>query len=371
MDAYLEPPGFLGTGASLLADVTLLAYLLLIVPAMLLGLLFARRKLHRPHHKWLMIAITAVNWVLIIFLMFAAYRFDVAPNIAEQPGNSRYLLPLVHGLLGIPAQLLATFIVVRMLLEDTQVARAKRRGERDTSRYWFRRAKPVMRLTLALWLVTATFGVLTYLTRYSVIPAVTIDVNVAEPVSTDEVSFAAATGEAAAEPPIATQEIVLDAAPEVTVVPPLATEEVRATDATAESTPVSTPEIIQPEIRAAATVEAPVSTPEITKPTQTRRAPVATREVAAPATTPEAPVSTPEVEPPVETPEVSVSDDFRVEGRLEAVGSSAVIVDGQRYDIRGARIDDPLRVGAFVRMEVRSVNGVLVVERIRVEDDDD
>jgi hypothetical protein len=81
------------------------------------------------------------------------------------------------------------------------------------------------------------------------------------------------------------------------------------------------------------------------------------------------PVATPEVLPPVSTPEVS--DDFRVEGRLEAVGSSAIMVDGQRYDIRAARIDDPLSVGAFVRMEVRVVDGQFVVERIRVEDDDD
>lgn len=333
MDAYLEPPGFLGTGASLLADVTILAYLLLIVPAMLLGLIFARRNLHRPHHKWLMIAVTVVNWVLIIFLMFAAYRFDVAPNIAEQPGNSRYLVPAIHGLLGIPAQLLATFIVVRMLLEDTQVARAKRRGEKDTSRYWFRSAKPAMRLTLALWLLTASLGVISYLTRYNVIPAVTIDINVAAPMSTEEVPLAEATAEITVDPPIATQEIVLDATPEVTVIPPIATEEAISTEATAEVAPITTPEVIAPVV------------------------------------TPEAPVSTPEVMPPVETPEVS--DDFRVEGLLEAVGSSAIIVDGQRYDIRGARIDDPLRVGALVRMEVRSVNGQLVVERIRVEDDDD
>lgn len=355
MDAYLEPPGFLGTGASLLADLTLLAYLLLIIPAMLLGFVFARRNLHRPHHKWLMILVTVINWVLIIFLMFAAYRFDVAPNIAGQPGNSRYLLPVIHGLLGIPAQLLATFIVVRMLFEDTQVARAKQRGEKDTSRYWFRSAKPMMRVTLALWLLTATLGVITYLTRYSIIPAVVIDVNVAAPLVTEEVQQAEATA-VVIDPPAVTPEIGLDATVEVTEAP-------------AEFTPVVTPEVDDSQIRAPATIEAPVATPEVVMPTRTRRAPAATREVAVPATTPEPPVATPEVVPPAETPEVS--EDFRVEGRLEAVGSSAVIVNGERYDIRGARIDDPLRVGAFVRMEVRSVNGVLVVERIRVEDDDD
>jgi hypothetical protein len=42
-----------------------------------------------------------------------------------------------------------------------------------------------------------------------------------------------------------------------------------------------------------------------------------------------------------------------------------------KYEISSARIDDVLRVGALVRIEGRSVNGQLIVERIRVEDDDD
>ena len=47
MDPRLQP-GLLGTGASLLADLTLLAYLLLIVPGMLAGFVFARRKHFEP-----------------------------------------------------------------------------------------------------------------------------------------------------------------------------------------------------------------------------------------------------------------------------------------------------------------------------------
>lgn len=328
MNPYLEPPGFLGTGASLLADITLVAYLLLIIPLMIVGFVFARRGQHRPHHKWAMTLVTLINWVLIIFLMFAAYNFDVAPNFPQQPDNTRYLLPVVHGFLGIPAQLLATFIVIRMFLEDHNVARAKVRGETDTSRYWFRSAKPVMRLTLLLWLATATLGVLSYLTRYEVIPAYSLSVR------------EAGTGNA-----------------------PVVTPDVRAPEVTPELTPenpAATPELTPvPEV----TADAPVETLEA----------AVTLEVANPVVTPEvaAPVVTPEVRTPVETPEVEdEGEDFRVEGRLEAVGSAAVIVDGQRYDIRSARVDDPLRVGLYVRMEVRRVNGQLIVDRIRAEDDD-
>ncbi|MFN8451156.1 MAG: hypothetical protein U0521_21895 [Anaerolineae bacterium] len=203
MNPYLEPQGFLGTGASLLADVTLVAYLLLIIPAMIAGLLFARRGKHRPHHKWTMTTIMLVNWILIVFLMVVAYRFDIANHIAAQPNNTRYLLPAVHALFGIPAQLLATFVIVRMFVEDYQVGRAKRRGEKDTSRYWFRRAKPVMRLTLALWLVTAALGVFSYLTRYNVIPAYAFSARVIAPLATEEVLPPAETP----DPPVVTAEL--------------------------------------------------------------------------------------------------------------------------------------------------------------------
>ncbi len=172
MNPYLQPQGFLGTGASLLADITLLAYVLLIVPGMIAGFVFARRGKHRPHHKNIMVFITVLNWALIIFLMLAAYRFDVVDNIASQPTNARYLMPTIHGILGIPAQLLATYIIYRMLREDSQVAAAKKRGEniQQLSKYWFKSAKPVMRFTIILWFITALLGIFNYLIRYDVLP---------------------------------------------------------------------------------------------------------------------------------------------------------------------------------------------------------
>jgi hypothetical protein len=121
-------------------------------------------------------------------------------------------------------------------------------------------------------------------------------------------------------------------------------------DAVAPIPPVVTPEVVAPAD--APVVVQPIATPEIVPPAD---APVVVQ-----------PVTTPEVIPPVSTPEVS--DDFRVEGRLEAVNGSNIVVDGQTYDISSARIDDPLAVGAFVRMEVYLANGVFIVERIRAED---
>ncbi len=210
MNLFLEPDGFLGTGASLLADLTLVAYVLLLLPGMIIGVVFARRGMHRPQHKWLMVSITLVNWLLIIFLMVAAFMTDVAPNMGAQPANPRYALPSVHALFGLPAQLLATYVVFRMLLEDFQVARAKQRGERDLRRYWFKAARWMMRLTLTLWLLTTSLGILTYLTRYNVITVP--GSSVSEPVVTPEVAPPAATEPV--EAPAETPEVPAPAATE-------------------------------------------------------------------------------------------------------------------------------------------------------------
>lgn len=211
MNLYLEPPGFLGTGASLLADLTLILYILLIAPAMLIGFWLARRGRHRPAHRNLMIAVTAINWVLIIFLMLVAYRFDVVGNFPNQPTALRYLLPVLHALLGLPAQLLATYIVIRMLIEDVRVAQGKRRGEPITQlrRYWFKQAKPAMQITLGLWLATTALGVITYLVRYEVLPA-GADGQAGEPVATQEVQAPVSTQEA--QPPVGTPEVSAPAA---------------------------------------------------------------------------------------------------------------------------------------------------------------
>jgi len=226
MNHYLEPAGFLGTGASLATDITLIAYLLLIIPGMLAGFYFARSGRHRPDHKWTMILITIVNFVLILGLMMFAYRYDVVDNISSQPDNFRYLMPTIHALFGLPSQVLALIIIINMLMEDRNVAAAKKRGETELSKYWWKLAKPIMRLTLFLWLVTATFGVLSYLIRYDVLslpsPAASI-----EPVATEEPE------------PLETEEPVATEEPD-----PMETDEPVATE---EAEPMETDEPVATE----------------------------------------------------------------------------------------------------------------------------
>lgn len=200
MDPRLQP-GFLGS-ASLMADLTLLAYIFILLPAMLVGFVFARRKMFVPHHKLMMTGIVIVNWVLILYLMVYSYSLAVAPNLPDRLGEPFNLLPTLHAITGGVAQLLATYLVLRMWLEKVL-----------PPALMVKNIKRYMRITLSLWIVTVALGVLIYLNW-----------NVSTSVAGDDPT-PVATEEAAMTPePAATDEPTPAATPEA-IPDPVATEE--------------------------------------------------------------------------------------------------------------------------------------------------
>lgn len=209
-------PGFLGTDAGLLADLNLLAYLLLLLPLMAIGFYFARRKWFEPHHKYVMTGITVVNWLLIGFVMLSSFTDGVAPNVPDNLSDDFYLFPTIHLVTGGIAQIIATYLVLRMWLEKRLPQWMK---VRNIKRY--------MRLTLSLWVVTALLGILIYITWYGGTTSVQAGDGLA-PIATEEADGGlepAATEEVEddATEPAATEEADDDAAE------PAATEEADGT----------------------------------------------------------------------------------------------------------------------------------------------
>ncbi|HRE49485.1 MAG TPA: hypothetical protein PLD47_17300 [Aggregatilineales bacterium] len=225
---FRSAAGFLGTTARLGADLTVVAYILLIVPGMIIGFIFARRKMFVPHHKFIMTTIVIVNWVLIGLIMAISYSNYVRPSIPEKLGQPFFLTPTVHLFFGGLAQILGTILVIRMWFEY-QLPKALR----------FEPIKPAMRLTLACWLIAATLGILTYITWYGVpfsgVAAPSVD---ATPAATQEAD-PAATGEATQPPLSATGEATSAPAAtgEATSAPAATDEATSAPAATAEATP--------------------------------------------------------------------------------------------------------------------------------------
>lgn len=174
----MDQTGFLGTGASLTADLTLIAYLLLLVPGMVIGFFFARRKWFEPHHKLTMTTLTLINWGLIAFVMIVSYSRTVAPQLPAGLSQLDLLLPTIHLITGLSAQCLASYLVIRMWFENSLPDALK---VSNIKRY--------MRLTLALWLITVVLGVTTYVVWYVAAPDAGITpAEVQAPVETPEVN---------------------------------------------------------------------------------------------------------------------------------------------------------------------------------------
>jgi hypothetical protein len=195
--------GFLGTGAPMRADLTLLAYILILAPAMIAGYVFARRKMFIPHHKYVMTGIVVVNWVLIVAVMVASYANYVAPSLGDNLGDVSIALPTLHLITGGIAQLLGTYLVALMWTENTALEKFVPR---------IKNIKLPMRITLGLWAITVTLGILMYVVWY-----------VTPPASADEGTAPVATEEA----PVATDEAD---APLITEEAPLAEDDVPEED---------------------------------------------------------------------------------------------------------------------------------------------
>jgi len=238
-----EMPGFLGTSAHLLADITLLAYILLLLPLMIVGYLYARRKMFEPAHKLVMTTVVIVNWFLIGFVMIASYASGVAPGVPAALGDVRVWLPTLHLVIGALAQLLGTYLVLRMWFEK-QLPEALK----------VRNIKLYMRFTLGGWVTAAVLGIALYIIWYAAPSLVSGDVP--PPVETEE----------ALDIPVVTEEATLtvDETEEVTDEPTEASEEeaTLAVDETEEVTDEPTEAPLDPAETEEVSL-APVETEEV------------------------------------------------------------------------------------------------------------
>jgi hypothetical protein len=91
-----------------------------------------------------------LNWIPVLLVMVPRW-FNIAMTIEPLNADLLGLAPVFHGVLGAAAQLLMTYTVVRM--------------------FWLNQLPPnrplwLMRITLVVWLLTLTGGVVVYTTRY-------------------------------------------------------------------------------------------------------------------------------------------------------------------------------------------------------------
>jgi len=144
--------GFLGTWASLSADLNLLIQIAMGI-ALLAGAFLARAKHYRAHSVCQTVVLI-LNLPMIALVMWPSLHMRVLPKLPRHFGKRYYAVALAHGVLGAIAELLGLYILLAA-------------GTNILPHSWrFQRWKLWMRIELALWWVVLLSGIGTYYTWY-------------------------------------------------------------------------------------------------------------------------------------------------------------------------------------------------------------
>lgn len=143
--------GFLGTNASLVADLSLV---LSIAVALLLtvGLILAVRRRYTAH-RWVQTSAVTLNILLVLLVMVGSFMQDAAPGIPERLDDPYYAVASIHGLVGLFAFLFGTFVMLR---GNELVPRALQ----------FNNYKLFMRTAYGGYMLATALGVWVYTTWY-------------------------------------------------------------------------------------------------------------------------------------------------------------------------------------------------------------
>jgi plastocyanin/uncharacterized membrane protein YozB (DUF420 family) len=142
----LKGAGFLGTGASLGADITLIIQLIFFFGLSfgIIAQLLRKYKLH----DFIQAPIVLLNFFFIIFIMVSSFvEQEVPTTLIRRPTDLYYITPFIHAGLGIITQGLATYC----FLAGFKILPRKI----GTLRYF-------MWATYGFWIITISFGLVTY-----------------------------------------------------------------------------------------------------------------------------------------------------------------------------------------------------------------
>ena len=149
-------PGFLGTYAPIMVDITLVAEIVFFV-LLTIGVIAQRQ--NRWHaHDYIQTPVVILNAILVAWIMvFEFFGRDIAQTTIEHPRDPYYMWATVHGIFGAVAAILSIYC----LLAGWKIL-PRRIG----------RLKHIMWLTYAVWSVAVVLGVITYYVWYVRFPQV-------------------------------------------------------------------------------------------------------------------------------------------------------------------------------------------------------
>jgi plastocyanin/uncharacterized membrane protein YozB (DUF420 family) len=146
----LKQLGFLGTGATFGADLTLIIQVIFFI-VLCTGIFMQLRRNYHWHDR-LQTPVVVLNLFFIIFIMVVSFReSQIASTLPRRPGDPFYLAAGLHAVLGTVTEGLAIYC----LLAGFKILPRK-----------IGTLKHIMRATFVLWTITLFFGVATYYIWY-------------------------------------------------------------------------------------------------------------------------------------------------------------------------------------------------------------
>ena len=151
MTNFLGQPGFLGTHAPLLSDLTLILILFTAV-LFTIGWQLARHK-HFKAHRWVQTVSASINALVVLSIMVRSYVVHILPGIPAKLLQGDYAVTTVHAIVGTISLLLGIFVVLR---GNKLVPKSLR----------FKNYKLFMRTAYGLYMLATLLGVIVYIEVY-------------------------------------------------------------------------------------------------------------------------------------------------------------------------------------------------------------
>ena len=151
MKDFLNGPGFLGTHAPFLSDLSLVLVLLTAI-LFTIGWQLARRR-HYEAHRWVQTVAAVINAVVVLGVMVNSYVTHILPGIPSKLLEGDYGVTTVHAIIGTIGLLLGIFVVLR---GNELVPNALR----------FKNYKLFMRTAYTLYMLATLLGIIVYVLAF-------------------------------------------------------------------------------------------------------------------------------------------------------------------------------------------------------------
>lgn len=152
MKDFLSGPGFLGTHAPFLSDLSLI---LISLTAILftIGWQLARSR-HYEAHRWVQTVAAIINAIVVLGVMVNSYVTHILPGIPSKLLEGDYGVTTVHAIIGTIGMVLGIFIVLR---GNELVPNALR----------FKNYKLFMRTAYTLYILATLLGIIVYVLAFA------------------------------------------------------------------------------------------------------------------------------------------------------------------------------------------------------------